>query len=192
MASEKQIEANRSNAQRSTGPVTPEGKAAASRNAFKHGLRARNVMFGNDPRLEQFRHDFDAEYQPQTATEAALVEQMAVAFFKRTHFEELEACWEPQVQKWDFNPKLEIIWRRFAALDRAFNKALDQLPKIRSSRTRPQLAKAERKAAQVVIEAKSETTAVNAESSAPTPQPAANPRLVFVGQRRPEHHTPIS
>jgi phage tail sheath protein FI len=192
MASEKQIEANRLNAQHSTGPVTPDGKAASSRNAFKHGLRARNVMFGNDPRLEQFRDDFDAEYQPQTATEAALVEQMAVAFFKRTHFEELEACWEPQVQKWDFNPKLEIIWRRIAALDRAFNKALDQLHKIRNARTRPQIAKTDRKAAEVVVEAKSERTTVETQSSAPTTQPAANPRLVFVGQRRPEHHTPIS
>ena len=192
MASEKQIEANRSNAQRSTGPVTPEGKAAASQNAFKHGLRARKVMFGNDPRLEEFRSDFDAEYQPQTATEAALVEQMAVAFFKLTRFEELEACWESQVQQWDFNPKLEVIWRRIATLDRAFNKALDQLHKIRNSRTRPQTAKADRKAAEVVVETKSERTTVETESSAPTAQPSANPRLVFVGQRRPEHHTPAS
>src|SRR5690349_10236060 len=144
MASEKQIEANRLNAQRSTGPVTPEGKAACSQNAFKHGLRARKVMFGNDPRLEQFRNDFDAEYQPQTPTEAALVEQMAVAFFKRTRFEEMEACWQSHVERWDFHPKLEAVWRRITALDRAFNKALDQLQKIRNARTRPQPAKADR------------------------------------------------
>ena len=188
MASEKQIEANRLNAQHSTGPVTPDGKAASSRNAFKHGLRARNVMFGNDPRLEQFRDDFDAEYQPQTATEAALVEQMAVAFFKRTHFEELEACWEPQVQKWDFNPKLEIIWRRIAALDRAFNKALDQLHKIRNARTRPQTLKAERQTARAAVEAKveakSDTAAVQPESSgAATTQQTAASRIIWVDQR---------
>ena len=38
MASEKQIAANRANAKRSTGPKTPAGKIASSRNAFRHGF----------------------------------------------------------------------------------------------------------------------------------------------------------
>jgi hypothetical protein len=38
MASEKQIAANRANAERSTGPKTLAGKMASSRNAFRHGL----------------------------------------------------------------------------------------------------------------------------------------------------------
>jgi hypothetical protein len=36
--SPKQIAANRRNAARSTGPVTAQGKACASRNALRHGL----------------------------------------------------------------------------------------------------------------------------------------------------------
>ena len=42
--SEKKIEANRRNALRSTGPTTDKGKTAASRNAIKHGLLAREVV----------------------------------------------------------------------------------------------------------------------------------------------------
>ena len=38
MASEKQIAANRANAQRSTGPRTAVGKMKSSRNAYQHGL----------------------------------------------------------------------------------------------------------------------------------------------------------
>ena len=38
MISEKQLEANRRNAQQSTGPKTAEGKAHSSRNNLRHGL----------------------------------------------------------------------------------------------------------------------------------------------------------
>lgn len=38
MASEKQMAANRANAQKSTGPRTAVGRAKSSRNAYRHGL----------------------------------------------------------------------------------------------------------------------------------------------------------
>jgi len=38
MATEKQIAANRANAQKSTGPKTAAGKLKSSRNAYRHGL----------------------------------------------------------------------------------------------------------------------------------------------------------
>ena len=49
MATEAQVEANRANAQKSTGPRTPEGKATVAQNAVKHGLLARTgVLHGED------------------------------------------------------------------------------------------------------------------------------------------------
>ncbi len=47
MATEKQFEANRQNAQKSTGPKTPEGRAAVRLNGVKHGLTAETMVVGH-------------------------------------------------------------------------------------------------------------------------------------------------
>jgi len=50
MPTEAQINANRLNAQKSTGPVTPEGKARSSLNALKSGIDAwSHIIPGEDP-----------------------------------------------------------------------------------------------------------------------------------------------
>jgi hypothetical protein len=50
MTSEAQIEANRENAKKSTGPRTQEGKDASRRNALRHGLAAEHIsIFDEDP-----------------------------------------------------------------------------------------------------------------------------------------------
>jgi hypothetical protein len=44
MASQQQIDANRRNSQKSTGPKTPEGRAAVRLNGVKHGLTASTLV----------------------------------------------------------------------------------------------------------------------------------------------------
>jgi hypothetical protein len=44
MATESQIQANRANALKSTGPITLEGKATSRRNALTHGLAGRGIV----------------------------------------------------------------------------------------------------------------------------------------------------
>ncbi|RXH01594.1 hypothetical protein [Bradyrhizobium vignae] len=48
MASKQQIEANRANAAKSTGPQTSAGKAISSRNACRHGLSRWNDSDASD------------------------------------------------------------------------------------------------------------------------------------------------
>ena len=48
MATQKQIDANRRNARQSTGPRTPEGKAASKFNALQHGIYATETVIAGE------------------------------------------------------------------------------------------------------------------------------------------------
>ncbi len=76
MATQKQIKANRKNAQKSTGPKTDQGKAAVSQNAVKHGLFTESVIYGeNQAEYEVFHENFLVEYAPVGAMELFLAER---------------------------------------------------------------------------------------------------------------------
>jgi len=74
MTSPAQIQANRTNAQKSTGPRTAEGKAAVAQNALKHGLRARHaVIVGEDVgEFETYRDQMLTELAPEGPIESTL------------------------------------------------------------------------------------------------------------------------
>ena len=78
-SSQKRIEANRRNAQKSTGPRTPEGKNRSRFNGVKHGLRATvAVLPGEDPAAFQERVNALMErFAPQNPVEADLLERVA-------------------------------------------------------------------------------------------------------------------
>lgn len=84
MTSLKQIQANRRNALCSTGPRTSEGKAAASQNAIRHGLRAENaVIAGEDPQeFDSFRRMLLDDLAPEGALEVFLADRIVAGFWK--------------------------------------------------------------------------------------------------------------
>jgi hypothetical protein len=77
MTSEARIQANRLNAQKSTGPRTPEGKAAVSQNAVTHGLFAA-VAFHQEERDEyaRYREGLLRELEPDGIQEMDLAERI--------------------------------------------------------------------------------------------------------------------
>jgi hypothetical protein len=91
MATEAQVEANRANAQKSTGPRTPEGKEKAAQNALKHGLLARHaVTAGEDTDdYELLRDQLDAELAPVGLVESRLAERIAGLFWRLQRAERL-------------------------------------------------------------------------------------------------------
>ena len=84
MTSLKQIEANRLNALKSTGPRTDEGKQRSRQNALRHGLTAETVITAleNAADYQVFEATICAEYQPRTATARELVARLASVLWR--------------------------------------------------------------------------------------------------------------
>src|ERR1022692_3530945 len=73
IVSEKNQKSNRQNAQHSTGPKTPEGKAAIRFNALTYGVRTRATILERENAADysQLWDELEAEWQPQNRTDAA-------------------------------------------------------------------------------------------------------------------------
>ena len=84
MSSLKQIEANRGNALKSTGPTTQEGKERSRRNAVRHGLTAETIIAGLEDAedYQAFEAAVIADYDAQTAVERELVLRLASVLWR--------------------------------------------------------------------------------------------------------------
>jgi len=79
MTSYRQIEANRRNALKSTGPRTEAGKEVSRRNALRHGLTAETVISAMEDAedYKAFQAAITADYDAQSAVERELVLRLA-------------------------------------------------------------------------------------------------------------------
>src|ERR1700747_2007770 len=79
MTSLRQIQANRHNALKSTGPKTEAGKQASRCNAVRHGLTAETVIGALEDveDYKAFEASITADYDAQSAVERELVLRLA-------------------------------------------------------------------------------------------------------------------
>jgi hypothetical protein len=79
MSTFRQIEANRCNSTKSTGPVTQEGKQRSRCNAVRHGLAAETVIGALEDAedYQAFEAAIVADYDAQSAVERELVLRLA-------------------------------------------------------------------------------------------------------------------
>ena len=84
MSSLKQIEANRRNALKSTGPTTQEGKERSRCNALRHGLTAETIIAAleNAEDYQAFEAAVTADYDAETAVERELVLRLASVLWR--------------------------------------------------------------------------------------------------------------
>ena len=165
MATIQQIDANRRNALKSTGPKTPEGKAAVRMNSLRHGLRARTVVLPGENRDEfnQLCDDLEREWQPQSRTAQFYLEQMAVSQWKLTRMEVAEAgIFKETLSAKTQLPLLDRLWQAQQRLERSYARAQRELERLQPYRPRRKKFVREQPAPQPA-----------AETPAPAPSPAA-------------------
>ncbi|MGD0360327.1 MAG: hypothetical protein ABSC93_05630 [Bryobacteraceae bacterium] len=149
LISRKQHQANLQNAQHSTGPVSPEGKAAVRCNAITFGLRARNVvLFDEDEAAYQQIFDvLESEWQPQAPTEKILLERMVVAHWLLMRADSSEAWISTATVP---GPQQSALFDRVSAQrvrhERSFSTAMRELKQLqneRRARTQPECTQPE-------------------------------------------------
>jgi hypothetical protein len=157
MATDKQIAANRLNAQKSTGPITPEGRAAVRLNGVKYGLHAETLVLKGESESDftALLDSYEAEHAPATPTEEALVVQLAMAAWRLRRLYHAEAAFYTKEMTFlaglNSEKKLDgqtltglainanrntvdTFRRQEASLERSFCRALQELKRIRSQR----------------------------------------------------------
>ena len=149
MASPAQILANRSNAQRSTGPKTQERKQAASRNATRHGLTGTQIVIpGEDAgAYEDLRQGLHQSHQPANEAERLLVDQIAANAWRLLRAQRVETAFFVKLAEGAEDPAAAIaaaflekpkelarMHRYVAAAQSAYYKAIAQLSKLQKDR----------------------------------------------------------
>src|SRR5258707_14240936 len=106
MPTQAQINANRRNAQKSTGPTSPQGKAASSLNALKSGIDAwSHIIPGEDPaELEALTAAFVLHFRPADPNQLSLVDTLISAEWIQRRLRRIEAqLWNYQIECLDID-----------------------------------------------------------------------------------------
>ena len=141
--SQAQLAANQANAQLSTGPSSPEGKAISSQNNFRHGLTQTesDLTFLEGESKEPTPKTSPASKKngtPTTETEHDLVQRLATRqWLRRRAFRLQQQFIAPDGTITD--QKQFALYNRYETQhERAYNKALADLMRLKSLRLREQ------------------------------------------------------
>src|SRR6266576_68540 len=153
MATPAQINANRANALRSTGPRSGEGKSASRFNALKHGIDAASIVIpGEDPAdYDALVAQYHREYQPQSASESFHVDTMIRADWQKRRMQNVEAdLYHTVLSESPGNSLAAVllaespaakllvrVQRQIAAFERTWHRANTELRRVRAEKTEP-------------------------------------------------------
>jgi hypothetical protein len=142
MSTTAQLEANRANAQHSTGPKSEEGKAASCQNNFKHGFCGAFTVLPaeNQNEFDSLLASLRMEHQPSTATENMLVDKLAEHFWLSQRAQLLQnMALSGEYQTASAEKSFALYLRYQTTNDRAFSKCLHDLLKLRAEKRKMEI-----------------------------------------------------
>jgi len=136
MATTAQILANRQNAERSLGPVTPEGKARVSQNATRYGLFsvANFVRPEEQDIFNEFESGYLAELAPDSPLEQTLAREIIHAAWRLRRCANLEVAPPEDLTDEELDRLQTSIDRARSAAQRTFHRSLKELRRLQAER----------------------------------------------------------
>ncbi len=142
MTSERQAEANRQNAQKSTGPRTPAGKAAVALNGIKHGLLSRESLIKGESEAElvDFGKRLRAKLAPVGELELLFADRVISTAWRLRRLVAVETMHFNREHSVDFGFKncgretMGVLSRYETMLERSLYKALHELQRLQAAR----------------------------------------------------------
>lgn len=135
--SPRKIEANRQNAQRSTGPKTPEGKTKSSQNAVSHGIFVKQFLSGAEPEtIEEvvaLTAGLREHYRPAGMMEEILMQKILVESARYARILGLEQR-ELARENAFFNAAVDRVGRYSTSTSRALFRAIEELDRLQGAR----------------------------------------------------------
>ena len=143
MATPQQQAANQANAQHSTGPQSPLGKARASLNARKHALCAKDILVATEEKEEfdLMAVGYDVEIDPQGPIEQTIFDSILGASWnmRRIGRMETEACaghatYADMLADEALQKNLERLARHRTRFERTFHRCMKEMSVVQTQR----------------------------------------------------------
>src|SRR3990172_5729351 len=92
MSTKKQIQANRLNAKRSTGPRSPEGKATVAQNPLKCGVFSKQILLDGESKkeFETLTMEFYEQFRPEGFLERLFCERAVATAWRLSRVTQME------------------------------------------------------------------------------------------------------
>jgi hypothetical protein len=149
MATQKQIDANRLNAQISTGPRTEEGKRVSSQNALKSGLDAESqfVLGESQDEFAQLQAEYFDRFAPATPEQRFQVDNLIRNEWLLRRYHRVEShLWEYQISLCDRSTGFRLgeayakasnifmrLRRTIVAVEKAYTEAMQELTRLQQA-----------------------------------------------------------
>jgi hypothetical protein len=143
MISPEKLAANQANAQHSTGPQTPQGKATSAQNSRTHGLCSKDRLVANEDQdeFDILEAKLQVDIHPKGALEQILFSELLTASWQMRRIVRMETelsaghdSYTALLEDESLQQKLDRLGRHHARFERTFHRSLKELKALQTNR----------------------------------------------------------